>query len=332
MLSLEKLIQSSVLTSVLSPRNLFLETAFPWLIALAQKEQSLMVNMALVNTLSGIWRQELRQQVPDAIRKTLENMEGSYELLRKIVELVGQNRLHPLDSEHWLPHWAQEKLPMLLWDGDPNVRAGSLILLDPRQKREHIEVIIHRLWEDVNVVRAKAAEALGRLGDLRAVELLIVALPDMDVGVRTKVAEALGRLGDPRAVEPLIVALRGPGDKEVRAKAAEALGRLGDPRAVEPLIVALRGPGDKEVRAKAAEALGRLGDPRAVEPLIVALRDPADKEVRAKAAEALGRLGDLRAVEPLTEAMADQEISVWMAATIALNLPPLSLFRQLQSG
>ena len=192
-LSLEKLIQSSVL----GPRNLFLETAFPWLIALAQKEQSLMVNMALVNTLSGTWRQE----VPDAIEKILENTEGSKELLRKVVELVGQNSnsfrvlflpLHPLDSEHRLPRWAREMLPELLWDGDPNVRAGSLILLDPLQKREHVEVIISRLRDDESVVRAKAVEALGRPGD-------------------------------PRAVEPLIEALRDPVNKEVRTKAVEAI-------------------------------------------------------------------------------------------------------------
>jgi HEAT repeat protein len=308
-LSLGKLVHASC------SWDLFLEIAFPRLIALAQKEQSIMVNMALVDTLvnsrhwwplgtlvnnSKIWMQE----VPDAIEKILENTEGSNELLRKVVERVGQDPLrgpplHLLDSEHWLPRWAQEMLPALLWDGDPNVRAGSLILLDRRQKREHIEVIIHRLWEDVNVdVRAKAAEALGRFGDPRVVELLILALRDPEEGVRAAAAEALGRLGDAQAVEPLILALRDP---------------------------------DVRVRAAAAEALGRLGDPRAVEPLILALRDP-DVGVRAKAAEALGRLGDPRAVEPLIEAQADQEMSVWMAATIALNLPPLSLFRQLQSG
>jgi HEAT repeat protein len=57
---------------------------------------------------------------------------------------------------------------------------------------------------------------------------------DDNEGTRWNAAEALGRLGDPRAVEPLIDTLWDD-DARVRLKAAWALGMLGDPRALVPL-------------------------------------------------------------------------------------------------
>jgi len=65
-------------------------------------------------------------------------------------------------------------------------------------------------------------------------EGLVERLLDENEGVRWGAAEALGRLGDPRAVEPLIDTLWDD-DARVRLKAAWALGMLGDPRALAPL-------------------------------------------------------------------------------------------------
>ena len=63
--------------------------------------------------------------------------------------------------------------------------------------------------------RRTAAEALGQLGDARAVEPLTAALGDRNGAVRKAAAEALGQLGDARAVEPLTTAL-GHADNAVR--------------------------------------------------------------------------------------------------------------------
>ena len=52
------------------------------------------------------------------------------------------------------------------------------------------------------VYRVKAAEALGDLGDIRAVPLLIEALHDPYVDVQWLAAQALGKLKDSRAVDP----------------------------------------------------------------------------------------------------------------------------------
>ncbi len=60
-----------------------------------------------------------------------------------------------------------------------------------------------------------ASDALGKIGDKRAVEPLITALDDEDELVREGAAKALGMLGDKRAVEPLITAL---GDEDVSVR------------------------------------------------------------------------------------------------------------------
>lgn len=82
--------------------------------------------------------------------------------------------------------------------------------------------------------RRNAISALGRLGDERAVELLVSALQDEDKYLRREAAKALGELGFPNAVEPLIESLEDPEDY-VQRNSITALGMLGDQRAIEPL-------------------------------------------------------------------------------------------------
>lgn len=94
-----------------------------------------------------------------------------------------------------------------------------------------------RLYKNRAICQA-VAEALGKLGDTRAVEPLIAALQDEDVELRRAAAQALGEIGDSRAVEPLIAALRDK-DIELRRVAARALGEIEDAQAVEPLLATL---------------------------------------------------------------------------------------------
>jgi len=90
------------------------------------------------------------------------------------------------------------------------------------------------------------------------VESLIVDLNHQHWQVRCNAIEALGKLGDPRAVGPLIAALKHM-DRNTRAAAAEALGKLGDSRAVEPLGAAMDGEINDEVYQAEATALEKLG-------------------------------------------------------------------------
>jgi hypothetical protein len=76
------------------------------------------------------------------------------------------------------------------------------------------------------LTRAHAAEALGKLGNPKAVLALIDALKDDYQLVRSYAARALGKLGDSTAIEPLVHILGQDPFFGARAEAAEALGKL----------------------------------------------------------------------------------------------------------
>ncbi|NLF77026.1 MAG: HEAT repeat domain-containing protein [Chloroflexi bacterium] len=227
--------------------------------------------------------------------------------------------------------------------GEQKVRVAAMVALG-KMGAPVVEPLIAALNDPDKHKRQAAAEALGEIGDVRAVQPLIAALKASPLA-EIAAASALAKMGAP-AVEPLLVALRnsadeidkldkaqakiGPLDAEARLIAvrtveehgllrrmALVLGKIGAP-AVESLLTALR-DSKKEVRRAAASALGETGDARAVELLIVALRDNTDKYMRSEAAEALGKIGDERAVEPLIAVLKDSDGSVRRSAVEALG-------------
>ena len=74
--------------------------------------------------------------------------------------------------------------------------------------RLKVKRLINDLKDEDRFVRRDAAEALGKIGDERAVEPLIRVLKDEEWTVRWEAASALGKIGGVRAEEALIHALR----------------------------------------------------------------------------------------------------------------------------
>jgi HEAT repeat protein len=90
-----------------------------------------------------------------------------------------------------------------------------------------------------------------------AVEPLLEALSNWSPWMRRGAAEALGRIGDPRAVQSLagVFSTRYyERDEQLYLLAVEALGRIGSPSAVEPLTARLV-DANKAVRQAAGRAL-----------------------------------------------------------------------------
>lgn len=146
--------------------------------------------------------------------------------------------------------------------------------------------------------RLAAIEALGKIGDPHATNVLLAEIKDaidryqLEIGAKAIVA--IGKIGDVRAVEPLM-AIMEKYTAEMAGPAAETLGKIGDARAVESLIIILSsqdrfiGNQGVTVRINAAEALGQIGDPRAIEPLIDALHSK-DKDLVQSAVNVLTNL------------------------------------------
>ena len=79
---------------------------------------------------------------------------------------------------------------------------------------------------------------------------------DADETIRWISAQALGKIGDMRAIEPLIQILNYT-NVTIRASSAEALDKIGDKKTVELLIEKLNNV-DETVRWVSAEALGKI--------------------------------------------------------------------------
>ncbi len=162
----------------------------------------------------------------------------------------------------------------LLQESDPLVRrsaADALGYLDTPAVRQALR---RALRDPDPTVRRNAIEAVARLGDREAVGILAAVLTTSDdLWVRYSAAEALGVVGDHRAIAALIEAAQ---DRQVllRRVAVRSLGRLHDSRAITPLVHALRDP-DAQVRLHAIEGLGRLGHEMLIPELERLLQDSA---------------------------------------------------------
>jgi len=164
-------------------------------------------------------------------------------------------------------------------------------------------------------IRRRAAEALGNMGDDKAVLPLIAVLEDSDEDLRIRTARSLGKLGDSRAVNPLMRALEHTYSRAENRESviiSEALTAIGEPTD-EPLLSGIKDP-DEEVRHRSLIALGHTWMLPAVTDL--ASNDP---QIRRKAAMELGEIADERAIEPLLAALKDHDQLVRWEATRSLG-------------
>ena len=155
--------------------------------------------------------------------------------------------------------------------------------------------------------RLAALDVVGRARPLAAVPWLLERLGDAAPDARARAAHALGAIGDPRAVPALETALRDSA-WPVRAMAAKALGRIGEPEAIPPLRRALRDP-EWWVRSNAAHALGALGE--AGTTALEEVLDSTDRYARSQAVVVLEERGvvDARAGGLVSDHAAERHVA-----------------------
>lgn len=143
-----------------------------------------------------------------------------------------------------------------------------------------------RLWH----ARQKAAETLGKIGDLRAVQPLIHVLEQRsytDTGRRFSIdwnefvysaaIEALAKLGDDRALD-LLTQLSEDSSANIRQGAAQALSKWKHKKAIQEHVsvdvcIKMMDDDNQKVRMSAVQTLANLKDPQAVPALIRGLKD-----------------------------------------------------------
>ncbi|MBD2456858.1 HEAT repeat domain-containing protein [Nostoc sp. FACHB-87] len=192
------------------------------------------------------------------------------------------------------------------YNPEPPTVASEVDLSHPNALEELIQALqAAPLSPDAGMLQEMAANTLDNLANLGlanqvGAEPLVIGLQNIlyDNAGHALAAQKLGELGDIRAVEPLLQVLNHPSSK-VRTNAIKSLVKLGDSRAVEPLIQCLQ-DSDFFVRADAAWALAEFGDTQAIEPLIEVLSYQNHSTACRAIASALGKFGDVRAIEPLS--------------------------------
>src|SRR5262245_50277573 len=175
-------------------------------------------------------------------------------------ELVRANAAWALGQLH--AERAFDSLLLAIRDGRvDSIGLEALSLIDPHRA---VEPLLQQLRATAWGRRWHAARELYFLGDQRAADALLDLLQhDLDTRVREMAAQALGKLHELRAVVLLIDALQ-TGPAAMHYKIVQVLGELGDPRAIDPLIEIARTSDNPYVRRKAAKALGKIGNKRAL--------------------------------------------------------------------
>ena len=145
-----------------------------------------------------------------------------------------------------------------LTNEDPEVRRKSVVALGERRTADVVKIICAVLESDKDpLVRAAAAEALGKIGHPSAIPPLIKALGDERYMVRWDAVKALGELKAEPAVPNLERVAKTDRQSDVRLAAVNSLGKIGGKEAIGPLIDVLSDK-DENIAYFASQNLARL--------------------------------------------------------------------------
>lgn len=226
----------------------------------------------------------------------------------------GGQKLPPAHEQELIEEWIQE-LRHQEWS-DAHATEDRLV----ERGGAAVIPLCHALSFGSTEQRWRAARALGRIGDPRAVQALAASLavrpeplrpgktgaslrarrPNREGLLRIEAATALGRIGAAEGIVPLCYALADPADG-VGWSAQQALILIG-PASVPALCQISRSPHPR-ARQLAAGALGALADEQGIGCLIMLLSDP-EREVRRAAAAAVGHFAQLHPAPELRGALA----------------------------
>ncbi len=205
----------------------------------------------------------------------------------------------------------------------PTARSADAAGID-EPIRDPVQELLRTLQHRDEEVRSAAVESLRLMGDA-GLKVLIAALGDEDSGVRNAAAEALGDIGNQKAVGPLIQLLNDEYEY-VRIAAAHSLGKLKNMLSITSLLK-LFGDDYTGVRFAAADALASFGD--IVLPHLHNALSDQDAAVRVTATRALSKCADVRSLPALLEHLGDEVPEVRRGVAQVLGMIGSAVIRPL---
>jgi HEAT repeat protein len=249
-------------------------------------------------------------KTPEYWEKSLQGARKSRDRVRTLEELRDSGKLSPA----FLPMLHKQ----LQAQRQPEVKASVARILGGLKDPSSIEPLAQALEfgnsdSAAAAMNREIADALGRIGDVRAVPTLLRVLKMQDHYVQVEAIEGLGALKAKEAVAPLMaIAPDDTVEPFVSRKALRALGDIGDPQAVPVLVkMMFKDRRGASFYPEASFALYQLGQPSSDALLAVLKGDDKelfawarenhvlDAALYAKASQVLGDLYDRRAEKPL---------------------------------
>jgi len=171
----------------------------------------------------------------------------------------------------------------------PRLVLIAVLFLHPGCVPNTSETYLQDLKSDNVMVQKEAIYKLGETQDSSAVEALSALITaNAPKFIKIEAMEALGKIGEERAAE-IIIPLLKDDDQEIREAAIEVLGKLKSRDSVPFLIAILP---KKETRLTTIWALGNIGDKTAI-PVLATLLKSDDKFVRYNASRSLQKIGGI---------------------------------------
>ena len=181
-----------------------------------------------------------------------------------------------------------EKLVNELESRDLDARSKAIDALSTVGEADIINFLISLLQKGSHrLVKEGVCKALGKIGNKKAIDILVESLDDEYESVRYQATIALGQIGSTKAVPPLLELLKRRDDPLVRSEAAKALGIIGDPSSLKILMTLLRKEEDRFIRYHAVTSLGKIGDKKATKELQKIIKETKDTRLKLRAVEAL---------------------------------------------
>jgi HEAT repeat protein len=208
-------------------------------------------------------------------------------------------------------------LAALLNDSSDIVRSVAAMLAGHTGDSRCVALLARMVREDEDsFARIRAVEALGYLGAVSALPLILEVAHDPSHPAYRHAIRALGRLGPTADADLGRLALEHE-DEAIRRVAAETIARMASSPAWTRFLQMFANEPRPEIRQSVIEGFGRSRASRAAPPIVGALVSDPMPAVRQTCAEALVMLGDTRTVGALYESALYDSFFVWTVSDLA---------------
>lgn len=211
--------------------------------------------------------------------------------------------LHWITAPADLPRIVEAVLPMAA-DPDAHVRDCVATVLRQVSDARAVPALMTILRQaQIPSHKINVLSAFEQMPDRRAVHEIVPLLKDADAWVRARAASALGAIGDEQALAPLLESIV---DEPERTFAADALVKLDRFDHANDYLIAILEDDEQPtaLRARAAEILGHSRDARTTAILRQCACGPDDR-LRLSALVGLSKLGDPESMQLVVDAITD---------------------------